>query len=217
MNCRSSCLRVPSPEGGQWTRWAEGGPWAGAGAGRAEGRVCPDCAVGDWGPSGAAAAGQRGRAASDDHPRALLHVRQGEVSFRAAGGQTGARVQSACAAPATDRRRARPPHRPPARPALLVFPWVQVIGNKWLTYIELLQNGNSESDAFVKLNLKRYCAFARPRPALRLRSCAARLRAGCRLTLPAGGLRSRPPPFITAPASCVPRLPANAHDARGLD
>jgi len=33
----------------------------------------------------------------------------------------------------------------------------KVIGNKWLTYIELLHNGHSESEAFAELGLKRYC------------------------------------------------------------
>eukprot|EP00277_Geminigera_cryophila_P016235 CAMPEP_0179443070 /NCGR_PEP_ID=MMETSP0799-20121207/26502_1 /TAXON_ID=46947 /ORGANISM="Geminigera cryophila, Strain CCMP2564" /LENGTH=77 /DNA_ID=CAMNT_0021228717 /DNA_START=197 /DNA_END=430 /DNA_ORIENTATION=+ len=33
----------------------------------------------------------------------------------------------------------------------------KIIGNKWLTYLELLHNGHSESDAFVELGLKRYC------------------------------------------------------------
>ena len=32
----------------------------------------------------------------------------------------------------------------------------QVIGNKWLTYLELLHNGHSESEAFQELGLKRY-------------------------------------------------------------
>jgi DNA-directed RNA polymerase subunit N (RpoN/RPB10) len=36
-----------------------------------------------------------------------------------------------------------------------------VIGNKWLTYLELLHNGHSESEAFQELGLKRYWyAFA---------------------------------------------------------
>lgn len=33
----------------------------------------------------------------------------------------------------------------------------KVIGNKWLTYLELLHNGNSESESFAELGLKRYC------------------------------------------------------------
>jgi DNA-directed RNA polymerase subunit N (RpoN/RPB10) len=37
----------------------------------------------------------------------------------------------------------------------------KVIGNKWLTYLELLHNGNSESESFAELGLKRYCASPR--------------------------------------------------------
>jgi DNA-directed RNA polymerase subunit N (RpoN/RPB10) len=33
-----------------------------------------------------------------------------------------------------------------------------VIGNKWLTYLELLHNGQGESESFAELGLKRYCA-----------------------------------------------------------
>ena len=33
----------------------------------------------------------------------------------------------------------------------------QVIGNKWLTYLELLHNGHGESESFAELGLKRYC------------------------------------------------------------
>jgi DNA-directed RNA polymerase subunit N (RpoN/RPB10) len=38
---------------------------------------------------------------------------------------------------------------------------VQVIGNKWVTYLELLHDGHSESESFAELGLKRYCASAR--------------------------------------------------------
>jgi hypothetical protein len=33
-----------------------------------------------------------------------------------------------------------------------------VIGNKWVTYLELLHDGHSESESFAELGLKRYCA-----------------------------------------------------------
>lgn len=33
----------------------------------------------------------------------------------------------------------------------------QVIANKWVRYEELIQNGCSHGDAFVKLKVKRYC------------------------------------------------------------
>ena len=36
-----------------------------------------------------------------------------------------------------------------------------MIGNKWVTYLELLHDGHSESESFAELGLKRYCASAR--------------------------------------------------------
>ena len=43
----------------------------------------------------------------------------------------------------------------------------KIIGNKWNTYLELLHNGNSESESFAELGLKRYCAsLASRRPRL---------------------------------------------------
>ena len=39
----------------------------------------------------------------------------------------------------------------------LVCACIKVIGNKWLTYLELLHNGHGESESFAELGLKRYC------------------------------------------------------------
>jgi len=35
----------------------------------------------------------------------------------------------------------------------------QIIGNKWIKYLEILHGGDDESEAFKELGLKRYCAF----------------------------------------------------------
>lgn len=34
---------------------------------------------------------------------------------------------------------------------------MQVIGNKWIKYLELLHGGHDECEAFAELGLKRYC------------------------------------------------------------
>ena len=65
-----------------------------------------------------------------------------------------------------------------------------MIGNKWVTYLELLHDGHSESESFAELGLKRYCASpatpascGRPHLVVLGPQCAPRPRVGIRITL----------------------------------
>ena len=170
----------------------------GRGGARGGPRV-PRLRRGGLGPQRSGGRAARGRATSDDHPRALLHVRQGGGPRAARRG--GGKQARTCRAPARRLTLTVPAPAPlaPRSPCAVDVPVVQVIGNKWLTYIELLQNGNSESDAFGKLNLKRYCAFCPPNgPRC---ACAPLLLALC-AGLPAHARSSfalAPPPIPSPP------------------
>jgi DNA-directed RNA polymerase I, II, and III subunit RPABC5 len=87
----------------------------------------------------------------DDHPRALLHVRQG--SF-AASRRAIARPEIPRASDDGRKKKKRPARLTPRIPRRVP---PQVIGNKWDTYLDLLQADYSERDALDALDLQRYC------------------------------------------------------------
>ena len=95
-------------------------------------------------------------------------ARGGGRAMRAVGMRRSSRRARAAAGLRTRRRERRPGRRaaapPPAaaaaaarRPCLTRPPPPQVIGNKWDTYLELLQAEYSEADALDALGLARYC------------------------------------------------------------
>jgi len=120
----------------------------------------------------------------DDHPRAMLHVRQGTSPTRPRdpsarrpdlpapsrggkipeGGEIGPAFSPFCPsapAPRPTRVSTPPPQAcaTPPPPLTSVHPIhdTQVIGNKWDTYLDLLQADYTERDALDALDLHRYC------------------------------------------------------------
>ena len=97
-------------------------------------------------------------------------ARGGGRAMRAVGMRRSSRRARAAAGRCTRRRERRPGRRaaapPPAAAAAARRPRLtrparppppQVIGNKWDTYLELLQAEYSEADALDALGLARYC------------------------------------------------------------
>ena len=84
-----------------------------------------------------------------DHSRALLHLRQGTWTCLGSALSPSGRSFARPARTPDSRRRLDPD--PPFR--------AQVIGNKWDTYLDLLQADYSERDALDALDLQRYCCM----------------------------------------------------------
>jgi DNA-directed RNA polymerase subunit N (RpoN/RPB10) len=136
-------------------------------------------------------ASRQGARKRDDYPRALLHLRQSECinhPWRCFSCGISALLTGPAPLPI-----APPAPSPPGGS-------FQVIGNKWVTYLELLHDGHSESESFAELGLKRYCAFARHTRFLRASSprCARPpVRAAAARGYPAYSLWTWPTPLLT--------------------